>query len=193
MKKKIFVVLTLLSVIGGSYHYWHKHLNYNFGAVTSGKVYKSGVIKPQDIESYTSEYGIKTVIDLRNEVTLYPPEQVKAAIDKIESVNYVNIRSSQVPSQDNLRQFFEIMDNQDNYPVLIHCYHGLGRTMLYVALYRIEYEGFSNEDARSMTRFIVESPLYDSSFASGKNKGDYLINYQSRELEKLVNIKQMID
>jgi protein tyrosine/serine phosphatase len=32
------------------------------------------------------------------------------------------------------------MDNKDNYPVLIHCYHGTGRAEMYSALYRIEYE-----------------------------------------------------
>jgi protein tyrosine/serine phosphatase len=32
------------------------------------------------------------------------------------------------------------MDNSDNYPVLIHCYHGTGRAEMYSALYRIEYE-----------------------------------------------------
>jgi protein tyrosine phosphatase len=37
------------------------------------------------------------------------------------------------------------MDNSDNYPVLIHCYHGTGRAEMYSALYRIEYEKFTNE------------------------------------------------
>jgi protein tyrosine/serine phosphatase len=27
------------------------------------------------------------------------------------------------------------MDNSDNYPVLIHCYHGTGRAEMYSALY----------------------------------------------------------
>jgi protein tyrosine/serine phosphatase len=28
------------------------------------------------------------------------------------------------------------MDNSDNYPVLIHCYHGTGRAEMYSALYQ---------------------------------------------------------
>jgi hypothetical protein len=39
------------------------------------------------------------------------------------------------------------MDNSDNYPVLIHCF-GTGRAEMYSALYRIEYEKFTNEAAR---------------------------------------------
>jgi predicted protein tyrosine phosphatase len=47
------------------------------------------------------------------------------------------------------------MDNKDNYPVLIHCYHGTGRAEMY-SLYRIEYESFTNEDARMGVRTLVK-------------------------------------
>jgi protein tyrosine/serine phosphatase len=41
------------------------------------------------------------------------------------------------------------MDNSDNYPVLIHCYHGTGRAEMYSALYRIEYEVLLRSTSRS--------------------------------------------
>lgn len=47
------------------------------------------------------------------------------------------------------------MDNPDNYPVLIHCYHGTGRVILYSAIYKIEYENFTNEMARLNIRDLV--------------------------------------
>ena len=72
--------------------------------------------------------------------------------------------------------FFEIMDNPANYPVLIHCYHGVGRAELYSALYRIEYEGWDNDKARNSTRFLTKW----SSFDLGKEKGDFLHNYKNR-------------
>lgn len=175
-------VIATIAITSGGYFTWQKHFNYNFGVISEGKVFKSAAINPEVLEDYTDEYKIKTIIDLRNEITKYSSEEMAAAAAKIESVNYVNIRSKQVPDQDTLKRFYQILDNPDNYPVLIHCYHGLGRTMLYSALYRIEYEGFSNEEARSKTRWLVESPFYDSSFAQGKNKGDFLINYKPRAM-----------
>jgi protein tyrosine/serine phosphatase len=48
------------------------------------------------------------------------------------------------------------MDNSDNYPVLIHCYHGTGRAEMYSALYRIEYEKFTNEAARQGVRTLLK-------------------------------------
>lgn len=68
------------------------------------------------------------------------------------------------------------MDDSTNYPVLIHCYHGAGRAQLFSALYRIEYEGMSNEDARCKTRTFVSY----SSFDEGKPKGEFLKDYKFR-------------
>lgn len=45
------------------------------------------------------------------------------------------------------------------------------------ALYRIEYEGWSNEDARKGVRTFIKW----SSFDDGKPKGEYLKEYKSRK------------
>ena len=68
------------------------------------------------------------------------------------------------------------MDDPSNYPVLLHCYHGVGRAQLFSAIYRMEYEGWSNQDAREQTRVLLKG----SSFDEGAPKGDYLINYKPR-------------
>jgi tyrosine-protein phosphatase SIW14 len=39
------------------------------------------------------------------------------------------------------------MDNPDNYPVLVHCFGGIHRTGAYCAIYRMEYEHWSNAQA----------------------------------------------
>jgi hypothetical protein len=75
------------------------------------------------------------------------------------------------------------MDNSDNYPVLIHCYHGTGRAEMYSALYRIEYEN-TNEAARQGVRTLLKF----SSFDDGTPKGEYLSTRQ----EKNQVVKPMI-
>ena len=69
------------------------------------------------------------------------------------------------------------MDDKSNYPVLIHCYHGIGRAQVYSAVYRIEYEGWSNEEARQKAAF----PVTFSSFDNGTPKGEFLKSYISRK------------
>jgi protein tyrosine/serine phosphatase len=185
-KKRIgFVVLALVLVFVGKYVY-DMNINHNFETITEGKVYKSGVIPPDELESYINKYHIKSVIDLRfpgtgDEVNNpeIPAELTaeKEAIAKIKGVNYFNNGSDQVPKPENLKTFFRIMDNPANYPVLIHCYHGVGRAEMYSAIYRIEYENYTNEEARNGVRTIIKW----SSFDDGKPKGEYLKAYKSRK------------
>lgn len=185
-KKKILITLVVVVLgIAGKYVY-DRHINHNFMTITEGKVYKSGVIPPDEIADYVKKYKIKSIVDLRFPGTgddvnnPEVPAELKAeklAVEKIPGVNYFNNGSDQVPKQENLDKFFKIMDNQDNYPVLIHCYHGIGRAQMYSAIYRIEYEGFSNDEARSKAAF----PVMFSSFDDGKPKGEYLKAYKSRK------------
>jgi hypothetical protein len=185
--KKIigFSILALVLVLVGKYVY-DMNINHNFETITESKVYKSGVIPPDEIESYVKKYHIKSIIDLRFPGTgddvnnpEIPAELIaeKNAVEKIKGVHYFNNGSDQVPVQKNLDVFFKIMDNPANYPVLIHCYHGTGRAEMYSAIYRIEYENFTNEDARSGVRTLVKW----SSFDNGKPKGEYLKAYKSRK------------
>jgi protein tyrosine/serine phosphatase len=186
MKKKIGIgVLVVVLIAVGKYVY-DMHINHNFETITEGKVYKSGVIPPDEIEDYVKKHNIKSIVDLRFPGTgddVNNPEipaeltAEREAVAKIPGLKYFNNGSDQVPKQENLDTFFKIMDDKDNYPVLIHCYHGVGRAEMYSALYRIEYENWSNEDARSAVRTLVKW----SSFDDGKPKGEYLKSYKSRK------------
>lgn len=179
------LVITIIIVIVGKYMY-DMNINHNFETITEGKVYKSGVIPPDELKDYINKYHIKSIVDLRFPGTIdlennpeIPAELIaeKEAIAKIKGVNYFNNGSDQVPKQENLDVFFKIMDNPGNYPVLIHCYHGVGRAEMYSAIYRIEYENFTNEEARNGVRALIKW----SSFDDGKPKGEYLKTYKSRK------------
>lgn len=183
MKKKILWLILVVIVAFSGYKIWNKYINYNFGVITEGKVYKSAAIPVDKIKDYLIENKIKSVIDLRHtDDKVSTIEEERKAVESIEGKKYFSIKSPQVPRKEDLKSFYKILDNKDNYPVLIHCYHGLGRTMLYAALYKIEYENYTNEEAREITRFMTEvPPLYESSFGPTRRKGAFLINYTPRK------------
>jgi protein tyrosine/serine phosphatase len=185
VKKKVVIALIAIVLIGVGKYAYNMNINHNFETITEGKVYKSGVIPPNEIADYVKKYKIKSIIDLRFPGTgddVNNPEvpaeltAEKEAVAKIKGVNYFNNGSDQVPAQKNLDLFFSIMDNKDNYPVLIHCYHGVGRAEMYSAIYRIEYENMDRDQARTSTRLLTKW----SSFDLGTPKGDYLHQYQKR-------------
>ena len=192
MKKRIFQILLLIvvlaAIIGGKQYYDYK-VNHNFKVISEGKVYKSGVIPPDKLANFVKEHKIKSIIDLRFPGTAdlvnnpeIPAELIaeKEAASKIEGLNYFNLGSDQVPKPENLEYFFKIMDNKANYPVLIHCFHGVGRAEMYSAIYRIEYENWDRDEARKETRFLTKF----SSFDLGKPKGDFLHGYEKRDNRK---------
>lgn len=190
IKKKIVGVVILVALIGVGKYVYDMNINHNFETITENKVYKSGVIPPDEIADYVKEYNIKSIVDLRFPGTgddVNNPEipaeltAEKEAVSKIPGVNYFNNGSDQVPNQKNLDYFFEIMDDPNNYPVLIHCYHGVGRAEMYSAIYKIEYENMDRDEARTSTRFLTKW----SSFDLGKPKGDFLHSYKSRKEKEL--------
>lgn len=187
--KSITIIVLLLGLIFGGNYFYKRNLNYNLEEITENKVYKSGVIPPDKIADYIEKYNIKTVIDLRHGGVgdkLNPAKHAdiiaeKEAVEAIKGVNYVNIPSVQIPTNENLEDFFTVLDKPESYPVLMHCYHGTGRAMIYSAIYRIEYENMNKTEARSKTRSFFSLPF--SSFAKDKPKGKYLEEYKKRKEE----------
>jgi protein tyrosine phosphatase (PTP) superfamily phosphohydrolase (DUF442 family) len=202
--KKIFKLLGLIAVVFSIYYVWHVHFNFRFEAITPNKVYKSALIDPSKLESFLIDNKIKTVIDLLDpgvQDRLNPAKQAEidaeeSAVNKINekhnlNIQHINIASSQVPSKKTLSKFYEVLDDQANYPVLIHCYHGTGRAAIYSAIYRMEYEGWGNADARAKTRVVVEGFGYHSSFSDGRTKGDFLMNYRPRSAGEESTLKKL--
>ncbi len=186
MIKKISLIFFGIVLIGVGKYVYDTNINHNFKAVTEGKVYKSGAIPIDQLPKYISDNNIKSVIDLRfpgtDNLVDNPeiPEELlaeKEAIAKLDGINYFNLGSDQIPEQETVDKFLELMDDDLNYPVLIHCHHGEGRAILFSSIYRMEYEDMPNEEAREKSRFFVKWGNFDH----GTAKGEYVKNYSTRK------------
>lgn len=135
--KKVSLIIGVLVLLFGIYYVWHVHFNYRFEEISKDKVYKSALIEPKKLEGFLISNNIKTVIDLLDagvQDDLNPAKQKEIdmedkAISKINkkhnlNIKHINIPSGQVPTYETLSKFYDVLDNKDNYPVLIHCYHG---------------------------------------------------------------------
>lgn len=194
--KKIFKILSILLILSITYYVWHVNFDFRFEEISKNKVYKSALIDPDKLDNYLISHNIKTVIDLldpnvKDDLNPGTLSNVKKEDEAIKNINkkynrnikHINIPSPQVPTKETLKAFYKVLDNNSSYPVLIHCYHGTGRAVIYSAIYRIKYENWDNKSARDKTRFIVDGFGYKSSFANGKSKGDFLMNYKPKEIK----------
>ena len=134
-------------------------------------MFRAAEMPPDKLVDFVKERQISTVIDLRTTTdSVHAEEQVLIS----NGIQSINIPSELVPSDEAVNSFLDVMGDASNYPILFHCEHGIGRSSLFEAIYRIEFMGWSNEDARKSAR--LRSLL--GSFESHDIRGQYLLNYQ---------------
>ena len=167
-----------LIIIAGVY-YW---INFQgrFSTVTAGKVYRSGEMPLKNLLNSIRQNKIQTVIDLRK--TKYQPyiDAEHLFLSRF-GIKHFHVPSSQIPAEETIDQFIKIMDEPNNFPVLIHCNDGEGRAVLFSAIYRIKYEAWDNDRARRASRLIT----YGSSFSTNSRKGIFLQKYVPHRREMM--------
>jgi tyrosine-protein phosphatase SIW14 len=124
----------------------------NFRVVRQGVLYRSGQMTPSGLRRTFFDYGIKTVICLRDGTR--PEDQEEEAFCNSEEINYVRIPPNAwgdlfgaPPAEEGVRKFRDVMSNPSNYPVLLHCLAGIHRTGIFTAIYRMEFEHWTNAQA----------------------------------------------
>jgi tyrosine-protein phosphatase SIW14 len=124
----------------------------NFRVVQPGILYRSGQMTKDGLKRILNDYHIKTVITLRDGLT--PRDKAEEEFCQSEEINFVRILPSQwgdiggsVPVEAGVRKFRAVLSDPHNYPVLVHCFAGIHRTGAYCAVYRMEFEHWSNAQA----------------------------------------------
>ena len=152
-----FVVLLIVGPVAYAVHDRQHNLR-NFRVVRDGVLYRSSQPSKKALQRLIHDYGIRTVISLRNAKGpgLPVPErweepylrtrrsQIRASVAAALGRRR---RSLAAAGEENVHQFLEVMNDPRNHPVLIHCFGGIHRTGAYCAIYRMEFEGWSNAQA----------------------------------------------
>ena len=154
----------------------------NFHIVKEGVLYRSGQTTLFGLKNLLHDYGIRTVVTLRDPLVAGDPtpDRAEEAYCVAEEINYVRILprpweavEGPPPVDPGVRKFREVMSDPANYPVLVHCLAGIHRTGAYCAIYRMEFEHWTNE------RAIDEVKAFG--YTNLANEGDilgYLERYQ---------------
>jgi len=157
--------LALLVAFGsGVFVYYRVYWSFNkrLREVTAGKLYRSGQLTAEGFRDAIRELGIKSVVNLQDE---FPdPDIVKSwhdhstikeiALCSEMGVKYIHLMPDLVSRNAKpgerptvIEGMLGAYDDPTNYPMLVHCKAGLHRTGILVAIYRMEYEGWSPDQA----------------------------------------------
>ncbi|HVR75978.1 MAG TPA: tyrosine-protein phosphatase [Planctomycetota bacterium] len=122
---------------------------YHFAAVEPGVLYRSGQLGTADLERVRASASIQTIVDLCVERRESPKALEEQAFVEKHGIRYVHVpvMASQESLEETTRRFLEVVDDPRNRPVLVHCWLGVKRTGVMVAVYKMEYQNVSNEQA----------------------------------------------
>jgi tyrosine-protein phosphatase SIW14 len=158
-----FPVLLGVILVGGPVWYYQHHRKHyrNFREVAAGTLYRSGQMSPEGLKKVVHEYGIKTIINLREDDSLDDRNKAQERWEQTfaaqEYVTFVRLKpmpwwapeGKEPPAMSNVRAFVDILQDPQKYPrpILIHCFAGEHRTGVYVAIYRMEVDRWTREQA----------------------------------------------
>jgi protein tyrosine/serine phosphatase len=159
--------LTVL-IVGApvGYAYVRQNQLRNLKVVQDNVLYRSGQLTLSGLKQTIHDLGIKTVITLR-------PGDIGPDLDEetychSQEISYYRIAPQRwwanggaIPAEEGVKTFIKIMDDPANFPVLIHCMRGVHRTGAFCAVYRMEYQGWSNAKAIEELRACGYKELED--------------------------------
>lgn len=185
-----FSLAILALLVGGPYWYWLKRdadLR-NFRVVQDRVLYRSGQLSAAGLKRVLHDYGIKTVITLRDAAQpgQLPPDWKEEEYCRKQELNYVRLPPREwsaaddaIPADKSVKEFCDIMNDPVNHPVLIHCYRGVHRSGAFSAIFRMEHQRWTNERAIAD---MIEHGYY--TISGDKDLLGYLENYRPKWANK---------
>lgn len=147
------IVASLSATVGAMlWINWDRWVWDHWDVVEHGVLYRSGQLKPEQLEAAVKRYGIRTVVNF-----LRPGADVERerALAKRLGVDFINLPmpGDGFGRKEQFQQALAAIDDPARRPVLVHCARGTCRTGAAVALYRYERCGWTVEDvAAEMSR-----------------------------------------
>jgi len=129
----------------------------NFRVVDPGKLYRSGQMHPDGFARTVREHGIKTVVSLRDTKDSAGVHEDQEEMDYCSTHGIAFHRqppagwtrvNGVAEADKNIEEFIRLMEAPATpKPVLVHCFAGIHRTGMHVAIYRMEFNGWTAQEA----------------------------------------------
>ncbi|HEX4609188.1 MAG TPA: tyrosine-protein phosphatase [Urbifossiella sp.] len=140
----------------------------NFRVVEDGVLYRSGQLSPDGLAGVMQDYRIKTLVTLRTtrKPELGYPDAWEADVCKAHDIKHIRItpkvwgpdEDGEIPAEENVRRFLDVVNDPANHPVLVHCMAGIHRTGTLVAVFRMERQHWPVDRAIDEMEFCGFKP-----------------------------------
>ncbi|MFQ5731157.1 MAG: hypothetical protein ACE5KM_04280 [Planctomycetaceae bacterium] len=170
------LLVTAVIAVPAGYYAYRQHKRFkNLDVHEPGMVYRSGWLEPGAMQETIEKHQIRTVVNLCSPGEMGDDRWVRER----EAVKNAGARLVEAPmpltlnaDDKHLRKHLEVLSNPDNYPLLVHCQHGVTRTSKFLAMYDIAFRGISGDDS------LAAQPLF------GRDEQNVHVRAFVKEFEK---------
>jgi protein-tyrosine phosphatase len=153
------LLVTVVPVVRFRWVYTHSK---RLREVTPGVLYRSGEMTAPGFRETVARFHIRTIVNLQDEwpdPDLYTGYFTLQTIPETElckelGVRYVYIPPDLIPRHlvpgqrpVAIEHFLALLDDESNFPILVHCRAGLHRTGIMTAVYHMEHDGWDSHAA----------------------------------------------
>ncbi|MEW6130020.1 MAG: dual specificity protein phosphatase family protein [Acidobacteriota bacterium] len=143
----------------------------NFGQINNN-YFRGARPADQDYQSLAA-MGVKTIINLERKGDQEAQQKAEAAGLKFIRIG---MSDSDSPNDADVQKFLSLANDPANQPIYVHCKGGRHRTGLVTAVYRIEHDGWTADQA------YEEMKQFDFGYGFGHGDlKDYVYNYYSHK------------
>lgn len=151
------VLIIAIAAVAGGLAYRQHHRYKHFAVHEAGKVYRTGWVAADVMGELVKTYEVKTVINLCRPGEMGPTR----AIDERKAVEAAGAKLLELslpdtsdPHDPRIEQHIAALKDPANYPIIIHCQHGVNRTARTIAMYEVLVHHADGEAAiHEMPRF----------------------------------------
>ncbi len=151
-KRQIGVVVLFLMVVAataGGILYQQQRFKH-FAVHEPGMVYRSAWLAPDVLSELIAKYQIRSVVNLCNPTEMTPQqwEGERHAVEGSGAVLHTVPLPEQIEFDPQVwSQHLKILADPNNYPMLVHCQHGVTRTGMLLTAYDVIYRQMSAEES----------------------------------------------
>jgi len=134
------VVVIAAAAASGGWIYHQQHRFKHFAIHDPGMVYRSGWLAPEALGQIIETYQIRSVVNLCNPDEMTPElweGERKAVASAGATLHAVPLPNSVDFDPQVWQQHLDILADPNNYPMLVHCQHGVTRTAMFLATYDV--------------------------------------------------------
>jgi hypothetical protein len=145
-KYRIWILMTVLIGSGlATFFLVRHHRRYKHLAVhEEGMMYRSAWLEPDAMSEVIEKYQIRSVVNLCNPGEMGESrwdEERKAVVNAGSRLIELPMPLTVDASDPLVAKHIEVLNDPNNYPMLVHCQHGVTRTAKFLTIYDILYRG----------------------------------------------------